>query len=454
MHGLCHSGQFTKGEWLGEESSWLFDNRCSFREGFPVFKLHDKMGNMPHLRSRHLTEPFRKLSAHTKILGVLGHRQVGKTTFIEAHCGDYRSMDDEFAFEEATRSPTQFLSRLNGRLSCIDECQLVPRLFPALKLRVQKSAAPGQFVLSGSVRFTSRKAIRESLTGRIANLELFPLVLTELRQEPLSDFFTKILEVSHLNSWLAGRRVPSSALKARRTATEKYVMQGGLPGICFTRDAGTRDRILRDLLMTILDRDLRLVYPTTVPYSQIFELCRCIAKSPMAPIHWSTLRTETGLTEKTLRKLVSSLEAVFLLRSIPIEGGGAKGPVYFFEDQIESFAFTQEPLGSSPLEERTGLLYRNIRAQFEYRLGLSPRYFHYLTRGNARIPLAIQSGGEVVGIYPVESSKDITRSMEASVGSFLRRYARAKVVYVSFESFELEAIDSRTCIVPAEVALF
>ena len=89
-------------------------------------------------------------------------------------------------WEYETPSPKTFVQQTLSPFG-IDECQLAPALFTALKLRVQAFKKTGQFVLSGSVRFTSRKAIRESLTGRIFNLELLPLTISEANRLPLFD---------------------------------------------------------------------------------------------------------------------------------------------------------------------------------------------------------------------------------------------------------------------------
>ena len=51
----------------------------------------------------------------------------------------------------------------------------MPELFPALKEFVRLHKKPGQFLLTGSVRFSSRKANGESLTGRIVTIKIPPL---------------------------------------------------------------------------------------------------------------------------------------------------------------------------------------------------------------------------------------------------------------------------------------
>ncbi len=137
---------------------------------------------MLHLRRRHAHVLYKKLLGFSPLIGIFGHRQVGKTTFLEQVCESYRSFDDISELKSASLDPEKFLQRLGKTPAGIDESQMCAELFPALKEFVRKHKRPGQIILSGSVRFYSRKAIRESLTGRIVNIDMLPLVLTELNE--------------------------------------------------------------------------------------------------------------------------------------------------------------------------------------------------------------------------------------------------------------------------------
>ena len=130
---------------------------------------------MAHYRPRHATQLFRKNLQFSPIVGVFGHRQVGKTSFVSQEADHpYLSLDDEDYLAAANASGKQFLVDHAQKGLVIDECQYAPPLFPALKEWVRKHPKPGQFILTGSVRFSSRSVIRESLTGRLLGLELFP----------------------------------------------------------------------------------------------------------------------------------------------------------------------------------------------------------------------------------------------------------------------------------------
>ncbi len=306
---------------------------------------------MPHTRKRHLQEPFDKLIRHARIVGILGHRQVGKTTFLHRVAKEYVTLDDEETLSRALTSPKKFISEMKANHSGIDECQLVPGVFPAMKVRIGTSQMPGRFILTGSVRFTSRRAIRESLTGRIANLELLPFVLTEIEGEPNSSFLLDALRAARIDSLMTVAERARSQYQPRTKAIHKYLEQGGLPGLFHIREKDTRHSLLRDLTETILDRDLRLVYRTSLPFQRIHDYCSALAASPLQITRPGTLRKKFRIAESTQQHLLYALESVFLVRRIPVEGD-YKGDLFWFEDQSErnhfagSNSFDDDVIGS------------------------------------------------------------------------------------------------------------
>ena len=410
---------------------------------------------MPHDRKRHISAPFEELIRFARIVGILGHRQTGKTTFVKQVAEEFVSLDDEDELLKASRSAKNFVQELKGKKSAIDECQLVPALFPALKLFVGTSSKPGRFILTGSVRFTSREVIKESLTGRISNLELFPLVLSEIQQEENSVFFIRLLNTNHLPSFANTLTIINSLHTERMKAIYQYYTNGGLPGLFHIRKLQTRNNLLRDLLETILDRDVRLVYPTTLPYQQIFDFCREIAAQPDQPINHSAIKRATGIGFSTQKKLLRALEGVFLLRRIPMEGD-LKGELFWFEDQIERFYFQRNENPNS--WDWIGLIYRNARAQFSYRIGEFAQYTQYRTRGGAQVPLVIENKGKHVGVFAVENTEQVTSQLIRSAESFLKKYNSAYVLFLNHDASqkgrEVRVIGERMLIAPMSVAFF
>src|SRR5687768_3130424 len=145
---------------------------------------------MPHERKRYLSAGIGHALSYSPLVGIIGQRQVGKTTLLEAFSSEYTTFDRAAVLEQARADADLFLQGRKPPFG-IDEAQLCPPLFPALKERVRTHKHKGQFILSGSVRFTSKADIRESLTGRIVSLELLPFTMAEAAEQPLPNVCEK-----------------------------------------------------------------------------------------------------------------------------------------------------------------------------------------------------------------------------------------------------------------------
>src|SRR5215471_11173706 len=114
-------------------------------------------------------EPRLQRSARTRPVVVLtGARQTGKTsTFMRLfpqHA--FVSLDLPTEAEQAEKEPHDFLRRHAGPV-IIDEVQYAPGLFRHLKAAVDaRRTSHGQFLLTGSQKFTLMRSVSESLAGR------------------------------------------------------------------------------------------------------------------------------------------------------------------------------------------------------------------------------------------------------------------------------------------------
>ncbi len=404
---------------------------------------------MAHHRNRFLIEALNKALQFSPLVGLLGHRQVGKTTLLQEICEEYITFDDEDEFKKAQKNAKLFLSELKKSKTALDECQYLPSLFPALKERVRINKKTGQFLLSGSVRFTSRKAIQESLTGRITNLELLPLSISEICQKQLPDTALRLLQSSSAESFADSVDTTLSSYLKMRKDRDLYLTRGGLPGVSFIRDPNIRTTRIKDQLSTILDRDLRMVYNTRIPFHQIINLLSFFAEHEGRPFTHSRIEQELRLTESTQKHLLHAFESIFLIRSIPVEGRKTHDMIYF-EDQAEFHHLGGRK--TSTTLQLEGLLYRNIRIQFFYRLGIEASFFHYLTRGKARVPVAIRTNIGILGFIVIENELP-TLSEKYSADSFLKTYQDAKLVYVSPNRKKIEILSKRTLATPIELFL-
>ena len=113
-------------------------------------------------------EPKLQRSARTRPVVVLkGARQTGKTSTLlrlfPSH--SFVSLDLPTEAEQAEKEPQNFLRR-HPSPTIIDEVQYAPGLFRHLKVSVDASRMRnGQFLLTGSQKFTLMNSVSESLAG-------------------------------------------------------------------------------------------------------------------------------------------------------------------------------------------------------------------------------------------------------------------------------------------------
>src|SRR5215813_10662767 len=129
-------------------------------------------------------EPRLQRSARTRPVVVLtGARQTGKTSTLRRLFPEYAfvSLDLPTEAEQAEKEPDSFLRRHTPPV-IIDEVQYAPGLFRHLKTAVDAHRSRnGQFLLTGSQKFTLMKSISESLAGRADIAELETLSWSEIR---------------------------------------------------------------------------------------------------------------------------------------------------------------------------------------------------------------------------------------------------------------------------------
>lgn len=340
---------------------------------------------MSHVRERLVEGGIRKAMSYSPCIGILGMRQVGKSTLLKKFSRRYYTFDqDEFAAQFERRGAS--LLEIPEYPLALDEIQKYPPAFDALKYSIDRVKKPGRFLISGSIRFASKKQIRESLTGRIVLIELFPLTLSECHSKKQSPFLT-FLRQKKKNVFL--QRLKNHAWAS--PAQLKYFLEtGGLPGICFKREGAIRSSLFENHLDTLLGRDIHLVRKTSLSVSKLRLILTELAKNQGLPCHPSSLARIVGCSAPTLTAILQALESIFLIRSY--------GKTYFIEDAGLSYFLS--PLGASLTRwDMIRCLYHELRAQLFYQLKNELTMRSYQTRGGIDIPFLLEfKTGEKIAI--------------------------------------------------------
>jgi uncharacterized protein len=225
-------------------------------------------------------EPRLERSARTRPVIVLtGARQTGKTsTFLRLFPKhSFVSLDLPTEAEQAEKEPRAFLQRHPPPV-IIDEVQYAPGLFRHLKAEVDAHRTRnGQFLLTGSQKFTLMKNVSESLAGRADIVELETLSLSEIRAA-LPD-----------------------------TGIETAIVRGGFPELYANPDIDLIP-FYNSYLATYLERDVRLL--TNVGSLRDFErFVRACALRSANLLNKADLARDVGIAPSTASHWLSMLEA-------------------------------------------------------------------------------------------------------------------------------------------------
>ncbi|AIK96259.1 ATP-binding protein [Candidatus Odyssella acanthamoebae] len=119
------------------------------------------------------------------VCGLLGPRQVGKTTLAKKYSQHYSKVhffDLENPIDLARlENPMLTLTSLQSDLIIIDEIQRRPELFPILRVLVDEK--PRKFLILGSASRDLLQQSSETLAGRIGYIELPPFSISETKEE-------------------------------------------------------------------------------------------------------------------------------------------------------------------------------------------------------------------------------------------------------------------------------
>lgn len=139
------------------------------------------------------------------VVGILGSRQVGKTTIAKAIRDTARPdaiyLDLELPSDlNKLQDAELYLRQFENRLVIIDEIQRMPSLYPLLRALVDQNRVGGRFLILGSASPELIRHASESLAGRIIYHELAPLTVFETKS---GEFQSLLLRGGYPGSYLA-----------------------------------------------------------------------------------------------------------------------------------------------------------------------------------------------------------------------------------------------------------
>jgi predicted AAA+ superfamily ATPase len=256
-------------------------------------------------RRSHLLEVFRRLKSYP-VVGIVGPRQVGKTTLATQVAKAVRGPVHRFDLEDSRdldrlAEPMAALEPLRG-LVILDEVQRRPDLFPTLRVLADRRRRPARFLVLGSASPGLLRQSSESLAGRIAYHELGGVGIEEIGPRRLDTL------------WL----------------------RGGFPRSLLARSEPDSIEWRRGLIRSYLERDLPALGSPAAP-----ETMRRFW-TMLAHVHgqiWnaSELARSFGVSDKTVRGYLDFLASTYMVRILPpwhenLGKRQVKSPKIYFRD--------------------------------------------------------------------------------------------------------------------------
>lgn len=247
-----------------------------------------------------------KLAKTFRSVAVAGPRQSGKTTLCRSLFPQkpYVSLENSDVLEFAKADPRGFLSQYkNGAL--LDEIQKAPHLFSYLQQILDETKKKGLFILTGSNNFLLQESITQTLSGRIAYLQLLPLSLQELKES-----------------------------KKLKTAYNWHILNGGYPEVIAKRM--NADDWYPGYINTYVERDVRQLKNIS-NLSQFTKLLRLCAGRTGQILNMTSLANDCGIDQKTITAWLTILQSSFIIYLLrPYHGSFnkriSKTPKLYFYD--------------------------------------------------------------------------------------------------------------------------
>lgn len=309
-------------------------------------------------------------------VGILGPRQVGKTTLAEtiatAFSPDPIYLDLESPGDQAKLSDPEAYFELNkGKLIILDEIQRVPELFSTLRgvidRRRRQGFRTGQFLILGSASLDLLKQASESLAGRIAYKELPGLTVPEL---PIQT----------------------------STEQDKLWLRGGFPDSFLAQNDTASLRWRLNFIATYLERDVPQFGPR-IPAMTLRRLWTMLAHSQGGQLNVAQLGGNLDIAGPTAKRYIELLDDLLLIRTIrPWSGNVGKRLVKSPKIYIRDSGLTHALLNISSLDDLLGhpvvgaswegFVMENLLACLP--VGMTPWF--YRTAAGAEIDLVLEQG--------------------------------------------------------------
>jgi predicted AAA+ superfamily ATPase len=353
------------------------------------------------------------------VVAVIGPRQAGKTTFAKMELPDWSYFDLERPSDYGRLSSDMefFLSRY-GEKCVIDEAQVLPEIFPAVRSHIDRARdRKGRIVLLGSVNPLLVKSISESLSGRIGFIELSPFHFKE-------------------------------AKSAYKIKLEEFWLKGGYPEP-LAWNIEDHSAWIEQYAKTFIERDVFSALKTSLSPQRQMQLLVMLAHTHGRLWNASQIASAFGISYHTVNRYVELMENYFLVRRlVPYHANIGKrlvkSPKFYFRDTgLLHFLLDIsgiEKLRTSPYRGFSfeGLIIEQLIQKHSFEAKTPQSFYFYRTAQGDEIDLLVQDSHRLIA-YEIKTAASIKPT---DIGGFRKAMEQLNlekgiIVYFGKENFSL-----------------
>jgi len=369
--------------------------------------------------SRLFQPQLTKLLTRFPAVALLGPRQVGKTTLaLQLIKRNPKAiyLDLELPSDLAKLSDAEdYFSRHQGQLLVLDEIQRKPELFPILRSVIdaqkRKGKHTGQFLLLGSASLDLLKQSSESLAGRLASLELTPLLAEEVH--------------------------------AARRRVDPLWIRGGFPDSFLAPDEDASFQWRLSFIRTYLERDIPALGPR-IPAETLRRFWTMLSHAQGTLLNHSVLAGSLGISGQTITRYLDLLVDLLLVRRLqPWSGNTLKRQIRSPKVYVRDSGLVHALLGLRSADDVLGHPVAGGSWEgfaIENLIAAAPRgtdCCFYRTAAGAEIDLVLEMGRKERWAIEVKRGSAPSVSRGFHTGCADLKAARRIVVYPGEDRFSL-----------------
>jgi len=334
-----------------------------------------------------LSQIARQFRVHS-VCGILGPRQVGKTTLAREYAKQFQSVhffDLENPLDLARlENPMLSLSSLTSDLIVIDEIQRRPELFPILRVLVDEK--PRKFLILGSASRDLIQQSSETLAGRIGYIELPPFGISETKN------------------------------------SEQLLSRGGFPRSYLATTLQESYDWRQAYITTFMERDIPSL-GFDIPPALMHRLWMMLAHNHGNILNSTDIGRSLSITHHTVRKYIDILAGTFMIRLLQpwfenISKRQVKSPkVYVRDIGLLNTLLTLRTPENQLIYSKLGALWEGFALEEvinQYHVATEECFF-WATQSGAELDLLVFKDGKRLGFeFKYTDFPKITQSMRTA----------------------------------------